>query len=91
MGGLLDMVFQRAGFGDFTNDAVAQVIGAVVIGVNVVGLITAIAIAVPRLRAHRTAAWIPLLIGVVCVLLTTGLLVGAAASDPAFIAQLGKR
>lgn len=91
MGGLLDAVFEQAGFGDFTNDAVAQVVGPVVIGVNVVGLITAIALAVPRLRAHRPAFWAPLLIGVLCVLLTTGLLVGAAASDPAFIAQLGKR
>lgn len=91
MGGLLDAVFVQAGFGDFTNDAVAQVVGSVVIGVNVAGLIAAIAFAIPRLREHRTAFWIPLLIGVVGFLLTTGLLVGAAASDPAFIAQLGRR
>ena len=84
-------VFAQAGFGAFTNDAVAQVVGDVVIAVNVVGLITAIALAVPRLRAHRTAFWVPLLVGASCVLLTTGLLVGAAASDPAFIAQIGKR
>jgi type III secretory pathway component EscS len=66
------------------------VIGAVIIAVNVIGLVTAIALAVPRLRAHRTAFWIPLVVGVVCLVLTTGLLVGAAAADPAFTAQLSK-
>jgi type III secretory pathway component EscS len=88
LGSLLDAVFVQAGFGAFTSDDVAGAIGAVVIAVNVLGLIIAIALAVPRLRAHRTAFWIPLVAGVTCVVLTTGLLVGAAASDPAFTAQL---
>jgi uncharacterized membrane protein YhaH (DUF805 family) len=83
-------VFVQAGFGDFTSDDVARVVGYVVIAVNVIGLVTAIALAVPRLRTHRTAFWIPLVVGVVCVVLTTLLLVGAAAADPAFIAQLKK-
>jgi len=83
-------VFTQAGFGDFTRDDVAQVVGVVVIAVNVLGLVTAIALAVPRLRDHRTAFWIPLVVGLACLLLTTVLLVVAAASDPAFTAQLQK-
>jgi uncharacterized membrane protein YhaH (DUF805 family) len=83
-------VFVQAGFGDFTNEQVAQVMGAVIIAVNVVGLVTAIALAVPRLRAHRTAFWVPLAAGAACVVLTTVLLIAAAASDPAFTAQLQK-
>jgi uncharacterized protein (DUF983 family) len=89
LGSVLDAVFAQSGLGDYTSDDVARVVGLVVIGVNVVGLAVAIALAVPRLRNHRTAFWVPLIVGVGCVLLTTVLTVGAAVADPAFAAHVG--
>jgi hypothetical protein len=90
LGALLDAVFVQAGFGDYTNDGVADAIGIAVIVVNVAGLAVAIGLAVPRLRAHRTAFWVPLTIGIGCVLLTTALILGAAVGDPAFAAQISR-
>ncbi len=87
-GTFLDAVFQQAGMGHYTNEAVAQVISLVVILVNVLGLVVAIALAVPRLRTHRIAFWIPLVAGVACLVLTLGLSLGAAIADPAFTAKL---
>jgi hypothetical protein len=87
-GALMDAVFAQAGFGAYTRVDVAQAIGVAVIAVNVAGLAIAIALAVPRLRAHRTAFWIPLVVGVGCLLLTTLLTIGAAVADPAFTARL---
>lgn len=87
-GALMDAVFAQAGFGSYSRDDVAQVIGIVVIAVNVAGLAIAIALAVPRLRTHRTAFWIPLVVGVGCLLLTMLLTIGAAVADPAFTARL---
>jgi hypothetical protein len=88
LGAVLDAVYAQAGMGDYTSDDVARVIGAAVIAVNVIGLVLAIALAVPRLRAHRSASWVPLVIGLGCVVLTTGLILGAAVADPAFAAHV---
>jgi uncharacterized protein DUF6264 len=74
--------------GDYTAYAVARVVGVVMIAVNVLGLVLAIALAVPRLRTHRPAFWVPLVIGVGCVLLTIALTIGAAVADPAFAAHV---
>jgi hypothetical protein len=90
LGDFLDTVFQQAGFGAYTSDGTAQIFGWVITAVNVVGLVVAISIAVPRLRTKRTAFWVPVLIGVICTLLTTGLTLGAAVADPAFTAQLSR-
>ena len=90
LGAVLDAVYAQAGMGDYTNDAVASAIGVAVIAVNVVGLVLAIALAVPRLRAHRTAFWVPLTVGLGCIVLTTALVLGAAVSDPAFAAHLSE-
>jgi hypothetical protein len=89
LGALLDSVFAQSGMGDYTSDDVARVVGAVVILVNVLGLVLAIGLAVPRLRAHRPAFWVPMVIGAGCVLLTTALTLGAAVADPAFAAHAG--
>jgi uncharacterized membrane protein YhaH (DUF805 family) len=90
-GSFLDAVFVQAGIGHYTDEPVATAIGWVVILVNVLGLVVAIALAVPRLRTHRIASWVPLVIGIVCVLLTLGLSLGAAIADPAFTAKLTAR
>jgi uncharacterized membrane protein YhaH (DUF805 family) len=87
-GTFLDAVFQQAGLGNYTNEPVAQAVGLVVILVNLLGLVVAIALAVPRLRARRVAFWIPLAVGVACLVLTLGLSLGAAIADPAFTARL---
>jgi hypothetical protein len=88
LGTLLATVFQQGGFGDYTAYDAARVVGWVIIAVNVVALALAIGLAVPRLRAKRTAFWIPLIAGVSCVVLTTALTVVAAAADPAFAARI---
>jgi type III secretory pathway component EscS len=87
-GTFLDAVFVQAGIGHYTNGSVAEAVGWVVILVNVLGLVVAIALAVPRLRTHRVAFWVPLAAGVVCLVLTLGLCLGAAIADPAFTAKL---
>jgi hypothetical protein len=88
LGPVLDGVFQQAGYGEYTSTGVATTVGLVVAAVNVLGLVLAIALAVPRLRAHRTAFWIPLVLGLSCAVLTLILVVVAAALDPAFAAHL---
>jgi hypothetical protein len=85
---LLQAVFAQAGLGVYSSDGLAAVLGWVVIAVNLVGLVLAIALAVPRLRTHRTAFWVPLLIGAACLLLTVVLMLAAAIPDPAFVARM---
>jgi hypothetical protein len=85
---LLDSVFAQEGLGPYTNDAAARVAGWIVIAVNVLCLVLAIGFAVPRLRVHRTAFWIPLIAAAVCIVVTTVVIVAAAAADPAFLARL---
>lgn len=88
MPALLDMVFARAGLGDYTADAAADAFGTAITAVNVVGIVVAIALSVPRLRDHRRAFPVPLAIGAGCVLLTAILMVSAAFADPGFAASL---
>jgi hypothetical protein len=87
-GVFMDAVFAQAGFGNYSSDGAAQAIGIAIVAVNVAGLAIAIALVVPRLRTHRTAFWIPLAVGIACLLLTTLLTIGAAVADPAFTARL---
>lgn len=88
LGALLDSVFMRQGWGDYTTNAVSEVVGPVVIAVNVLSLVLAIGFAVPRLRTRRTAFWIPLICAAVAVLLTVILLLVAVFADPAAIAAM---
>lgn len=85
---LLDAVLAQAGLGPYPDASVAQLVGWIVIAVNVLGLVVAIGVCVPRLRTHRVAFWIPLAIGAACLVLTVGLTMGAALADPAFTAKL---
>ena len=85
---LLDAVFVQEGLGGYADSDAAQIAGWIVIGANVLSLVLAIGFAVPRLRAKRTAFWIPLAAAGVCVLVTTAVIVAAAFVDPAFMARL---
>jgi hypothetical protein len=89
--GLLDLVFAQQGLGDYTNAAAAQAAGGVVIAVNVLCLVLAIGFAVPRIRTRRTAFWVPVAAAGVAVVLTTAVILAAAAADPAFVARLTAR
>lgn len=88
LGALLDGVFMQEGWGEYSTNAVSAVVGPVVIAVNVLSLVLAIGFAVPRLRARRTAFWIPLICAAVAVLLTVLLLLVAVFADPAAMAAL---
>ncbi|GAA2748973.1 hypothetical protein CLV52_3133 [Amnibacterium kyonggiense] len=85
---MLQALFAQTGAGVYTRNDVAETVGWVVIAVNVVGLVLAIALSVPRLRDHRMAFFVPITIGVACLLLTVGLTLGAALADPSFTAKL---
>jgi NhaP-type Na+/H+ and K+/H+ antiporter len=85
---VLDLVFAREGIGTYTNVAFAEATGWFVIAANVLSLVLAIGFAVPRLRARRTAFWIPLASAAVCVVVTTVLILSAAVADPAFLAKV---
>ncbi len=85
---LLDTVFAQQGLGPYTNEAVADAAGAIVIAVNVLSLVLAIGFAVPRLRTRRTAFWVPLAAAGVCLVITTAVVLAAAIADPAFAARM---
>lgn len=91
LGAVLQEVFAEQGLGRFTNTAAANGVGWAVIAVNVLALVLAIFFSVPRLRLHRTTFWIPLVCAAGSLLITTGLMVGIAVSDPAFMAGIASR
>jgi hypothetical protein len=87
---VLQALFDQTGLGVYTRVDVAEVVGWIVIAVNVAGLVLAIALSVPRLRERRMAFFVPLSIGVACFVLTGMLTIGAAVADPSFVAKLAR-
>jgi hypothetical protein len=86
----LQIGYQQQHLGTYTAIPLASAMGWSVIVSSVLALVLAIGFAVPRLRAHRLAFWIPLVAAVVSLLLTT-LLVGIAVfGDPVGAAYLQK-
>jgi hypothetical protein len=84
----LQIGYQQQGIGTYTSVALAGAMGWSVIVSSVLALVLAIGFAVPRLRAHRLAFWVPLVAAAVSLLLTT-LFVGIAVfGDPAGAAYL---
>lgn len=84
----LQAIYVSQGIGQYTQVGLATTIGWAVIVESVLTLVLAIGLAVPRLRAHRTAFWIPLAAGAVGALLTFVLLTVAIVADPAYLAAM---
>ena len=85
LGTVLDSVYQAAGYGRYTDDGTAAVIGIIVNVVQIVLLIAAFTIALPRLRHGRLAFWVPLTAGVVATIIVSVLIGIAMFSDPALL------
>ncbi|THG28432.1 DUF6264 family protein [Naasia lichenicola] len=91
LSGTLDQVYQAAGYGRFTNDSVASVVGIVINVVHVVLLILAFAIALPRLRTGRLAFWAPLSAGVIAGIIGAVLIGVVMAGDPALAGYIDQQ
>jgi putative effector of murein hydrolase LrgA (UPF0299 family) len=83
----LDALYVSQGIGQYTQVGLATAIGWAVIIESVLSLVLAIGFAVPRMRAHRRAFWIPVAAAVVGALLTFALVSIAILADPAYAAS----
>ena len=88
---VLARFFTQQGIGDYSSTAVAQGAGIAIAVVNTVCLVLAIAFAVPRLRAHRRAFWVPLVCAAINIAVSFALFAAAVLGDPAFGAFLRSR
>lgn len=79
----LDETYTAAGMGRFHDSALATGLGYAIVAVQMIALVGAIAVSVPRLRAHRMTFWVPLLAASACTAITVALLFVAIATDPA--------
>ena len=88
LGVVLNAFFVQEGIGAYTNAQAASVAGLLLAATNLLCLVLAIGFAVPRLRRHRRAFWIPLVSAAISVVATTVVVAGAVMSDPAFFTYL---
>ena len=80
----LDEAYAASGIGHYTNVALATPIGLAIAITQVVSLVIAIAVAVPRLRRGQPAFWVPLAVAAGCWIVTGVLYLVAVLGDPAF-------
>jgi Family of unknown function (DUF6264) len=80
--------YSEQGIGTYASTDLANAMGWSVIVVSMLALVLAIGFAVPRLRAHRLAFWIPLTAAAASLILTTVLVAIAVVGDPAGAAYL---
>jgi hypothetical protein len=80
--------YAEQGLGTYTSAPLANAMGWSVIVVAMLALVLAIGLAVPRLRAHRLAFWVPLVAAGASLILTTVLVAVAVFGDPAGAAYL---
>jgi hypothetical protein len=86
----LQIGYAQQGIGTYTSIPLATAMGWSVIVGSVLALVLAIGFAVPRLRAHRMAFWVPLIAAAASLILTTVLVAVAVFGDPAGAAYLQK-
>jgi hypothetical protein len=86
----LQLGYEQQGIGPYTATGLASAMGWSVIISSTLALVLAIGFAVPRLRAHRLAFWVPLVAAAVSLLLTTVFVGIAVFGDPAGAAYLQK-
>jgi hypothetical protein len=84
----LESVFSDRGVGRYTQTGFATAIGWVVVAESLLSLALAIGFAVPRIREHRTAFWIPLAAGAASTVVTVVLISAAILADPGYTASL---
>lgn len=80
----LDASYESAGLGHYTNTALATPLGSAIVVTQIVSLVIAIAVSVPRLRRGRRSFWVPLVVAAGCWLVTGALYTVAIIGDPAF-------
>jgi len=81
----LDQVSAARGISRYTQVGFATGVGWAIVATSVASLVVAIAFAVPRIRDHRLAFWIPLVAGVVSAFVTIVLVAAAILADPAYL------
>lgn len=59
-GRVLDDAYSAAGIGDYTSAGLAGGVGLALNVIQIVLILIAVLVAVPRLRANRLAFWVPL-------------------------------
>jgi hypothetical protein len=79
----LQAAYAQQKIGTYTSVALASSMGWSVIVTSMLALVLAIGIAVPRMRAHRLAFWVPLVAAAASLLLTTVFVGIAVFGDPA--------
>jgi uncharacterized membrane protein len=82
-GDSLREVFTQNGFGTYTSDGLATVLGAVAIVVQLVILSFSVFFARRNLAAGRVSFWIPLVGAVLSLIVVTAVVLGAMLPDPA--------
>ncbi len=85
----LDQVYAARGISRYTQVGLATGIGWVIVVTSIASLVAAIAFAVPRIRDHRPAFWIPLLAGAASAFVTIVLVAAAILADPAYLGSVG--
>jgi hypothetical protein len=80
---VLDTMYQAAGYGDYTSDALASGVGIAANIVQIVLLILAVWLSTISLRARRLTFWIPLTAGAVSTIVLIVLFAVAMIGDPA--------
>jgi hypothetical protein len=86
----LQLGYQQQHLGTYTAIPLASAMSWSVIVSSVLALVLAIGFAVPRLRVHRLAFWVPLVAAAVSLLLTTLFVAIAVFGDPVGAAYLQK-
>jgi hypothetical protein len=86
----LQLGYTQQGIGTYTATGLASAMGWSVIVASMLALVLAIGFAVPRLRAHRLAFWVPLVAAGASLILTTVFVAIAVFGDPAGAAYLQK-
>ena len=81
----LDQVYAARGIGRYTQAGLATGIGWAIVVTSVASLVLAIGFAVPRIRDHRLAFWIPLVAGAASAVVTIVLVAAAILADPAYL------
>jgi hypothetical protein len=86
----LQFGYAQQGIGTYTNIGLATAMAWSVIVTSMLALVLAIGFAVPRLRAHRLAFWVPLVAAAASLILTTVFVSIAVFGDPDGAAYLQK-
>ena len=87
---LIEQVYVMQGIGRYTNVGAAASAGLALQAISVLCLVLAIGFAVPRIRRHRTAFWIPVVCAVVSLIVSLVVVLAVTVTDPAFAAFVAR-